>query len=241
VTSVVIVAVVSPRTLPSIERLTVARVTAVPDWHPEHATFEPFPVHAWVVRHRDGVILVDTGIGTGNTVIDTWYRPEVVSLRDALAAVRLEPADITEVILSHMHFDHCGQQRLLDAPVFVQANEHAEARDPRYTVAEWATIPAERLRLVQGDEGIVEGVRIIATPGHTPGHQSVVIETRDEPVVLAAQCAFRATELLSGEPDATNLHDESWRQAAHDSLARVLALGPATAHLSHDPHIVRLE
>ena len=40
----------------TIERLTLARVTAVPDWHPEHATFEPFPVHAWVVRHRDGVI-----------------------------------------------------------------------------------------------------------------------------------------------------------------------------------------
>ncbi len=226
--------------LPSVERLTLARVTAVPDWHPEHATFEPFPVHAWVVRHRDGVILVDTGIGTGNAVIDTWYRPEVVSLHDALGSVRLEPADITALVLSHMHFDHCGQQRLLDAPVFVQANEHAEARDPRYTVADWAAIPAERLRLVQGDEEIVEGVRIIATPGHTPGHQSVVIDTREGPVVLAAQCAFRASELLSGEPDATNLHDESWREAAHLSLARIQALGPATAHLSHDPHIVRL-
>ncbi len=231
---------VSPPTSPSIERLTLARVTAVPDWHPEHATFEPFPVHAWIVRHLDQVILVDTGIGTGNQAIDEWYRPEVVSLRDALGSVRLEPADVTAVVLSHLHFDHCGQQRILDAPVFVQATEHTEARDPGYTIAEWAAIPANRLRLVHGDEAIFEGVRLVATPGHTPGHQSVVIETRAAPVVLAAQCAFRAGELLSGEPDPRSLHDESWRDAARRSLARIRELGPATAHLSHDPHIVHL-
>ena len=238
--SVVTVMVVSFPTLPSIERLTLARVTAVPDWHPEHATFVPFPVHAWVVRHADGVILVDTGIGTDNKVIDEWYQPEVISLHDALESVRLEPADITAVVLSHLHFDHCGQQRMLDAPVFVQATEHTEAQAPRYTVADWAAIPADRLRLVHGDEEILDGVRLVATPGHTPGHQSVVIETREGPVVLAAQCAFRASELLSGEPGPTNLHDESWREAARLSLARIRELGPAIAHLSHDPQIVRL-
>jgi glyoxylase-like metal-dependent hydrolase (beta-lactamase superfamily II) len=215
----VTVTVVSPPTSPSIERLTLARVTAVPDWHPARATFEPFPVHAWVVRYRDEVILVDTGIGTGNQAIDEWYRPEVVSLRDALASVRLEPADVTAVVLSHLHFDHCRQQRMLGAPVFVQATEHTEARDPGYTIADWAAIPANQLRLVHGDEEISAGIRLVATPGHTPGHQSVVIQTREAPVVLAAQCAFRAGELLSGEPDARNLHDESWREAARISLA----------------------
>jgi N-acyl homoserine lactone hydrolase len=129
---------------------------------------------------------------------------------------------------------------MLDAPVFVQATEHTEAQDPRYTVADWAAIPADRLRLVHGDEEILPGIRLVATPGHTPGHQSVVIQTRDGPVVLAAQCAFRASELLSGEPGPTNLHDESWREAARHSLARIRELGPATAHLSHDAQIVRL-
>lgn len=226
--------------LPSIERLTLARVTAVPTWHPEHATFAPFPVHAWVVRHPDGVILVDTGIGTDNVAIDQWYRPEVISLHDALASVRLEPTDITAVVLSHLHFDHCGQQRMLDAQVFVQATEHKEAQRPGYTVGEWAAIAAGKLRLVHGDEEILEGVRLVATPGHTPGHQSVVIETPEGRVVMAAQSAFRASELLSGEPAPTNLHDESWREAARDSLTRILELAPATAHLSHDSQIVHL-
>jgi N-acyl homoserine lactone hydrolase len=193
-----------------------------------------------VVRHPDGIILVDTGIGTGNQLIDEWYRPEVISLSDALAPVGLEPADIEAVVLSHLHFDHCGQQRMLHAPVFVQATEHEEAQRPRYTVAAWATIPADRRRLVRGDEEIVQGIRLIATPGHTPGHQSVGVQTHDGPVVLAAQCTFRASELLSGEPGPTNIHDESWRDVARHSLSRIRELAPATAHLSHDPQVVRL-
>ena len=226
--------------LPTIERLTLARVTRVPDWHPEHATFQPFPVHGWVVRHPDGAILVDTGIGTGSDVIDGWYGPEIVGLPEALASIGLETDDIAAVVLSHLHFDHCGQQRLLDAPTFVQAREHREAQRPLYTVPEWAAIPASRLRLVEGDEHIAEGVRLVATPGHTPGHQAVLIEGGDARAVLGAQCAFRSQEAQTGKPDETNLHDESWRAAARDSLARLRSFGPATLHLSHDPEVVVL-
>ena len=186
--------------LPTVERLTLARVTRVPEWHPEYGAFEPFAVYAWAIRHPDGVILVDTGIGEGHSVIDDWYGPEVVALGDALATVDLEIGDIAAVVLSHLHFDHCGQQRLVDAPVFVQTAEHAEAQRSRYTIAEWAAIPRDRLRLVDGDEEIVEGVHLVATPGHTPGHQSVVIDAREGRLVLGAQCAFRATEIQRASP-----------------------------------------
>ena len=91
-----------------IERLTLAVVTAVPDWHPERAA-TPFPVHAWVVRHPDGPLLVDTGIGFGNPFIDELYEQRVTHLADALGSIGLAPSDITAVILSHLHFDHCGQ------------------------------------------------------------------------------------------------------------------------------------
>ena len=226
--------------LPTVERLTLARVTRVPEWHPEYGAFEPFAVYAWAIRHPDGVILVDTGIGEGHSVIDDWYGPEVVALGDALAVVNLEIADIAAVVLSHLHFDHCGQQRLVDAPVFVQTAEHAEAQRSRYTIAEWAAIPRDRLRLVDGDDEIAEGVHLVGTPGHTPGHQSVVIDARDGRVVLGAQCAFRATEIQTGEPTPSNLHDESWRDTARESLARLRGLGPTTVHLSHDPTIVHV-
>lgn len=227
-------------TLPAVERLTLARVTQVPEWHPEHATFRSFPVHAWVIRHPDGNVLVDTGIGRGHTEIDAWYRPEVTPLADALASIRLEPADIGAIVISHLHFDHCGQQHVIDAPTYVQATEHDAAREPGYTIAAWAEVPSHRLRLVHGEEEILDGVRLLPTPGHTPGHQSVVIEAGRERVVIAAQCAFRADELRSGEPSGANLHDDSWRAAATDSLAQIHALAPLVAHLSHDPEVISI-
>ena len=139
------------------------------------------------------------------------------------------------MVLSHLHFDHCGQQAALDAPVYVQTVEHEAAQAEGYTVPEWAAIPAHRLRLVDGDEEIADGVILLATPGHTPGHQSVLIEAGTHRVVLAAQCAFTGTELRSGEPSPTNLHDETWAEPARRSLQRLRDLAPVTCHLSHDP------
>jgi N-acyl homoserine lactone hydrolase len=226
--------------LPAIDRLTLAVVEAVPEWHPDHAGFEPFPVHAWLVRHPDGAVLVDTGIGPGLPLIDEWYRPRVTPLADALAAGGVDPGDVAAVVLSHLHFDHCGQQATLDAPVYVQADEHAAARAPDYTIDEWAAIPADRLRLVHGDEEIAPGLRLLATPGHTPGHQSLVVEAAGGRVVLAAQCAYRAEEVRTGVPSPGNAFGPDWAAPAADSLARVRALGPAACHLSHDPALIEL-
>ena len=94
-------------TLPRIDVLQLAQVTAVPGYHPEHDTFRPFPVHAFVVHHPDGPIIVDTGIGFGNDLIDAQC-----------------------VINSHLHFDHFGQNHVLSCPVVVQRAEIDAARHP---------------------------------------------------------------------------------------------------------------
>jgi len=224
--------------MPVVERMLLAVVETVPEWHPEHATFEPFPVFGWVVRHPDGPILVDTGVGTGNAAIDGWYRPQVTPLAEALAGVGVDPRDVAAVVLSHLHFDHCGQQAALTCPVHVQAAEWEAARAVHYTIPEWAAVSGERLRLVDGDAELAPGVRIVATPGHTPGHQSVVVEGGGERVVLAGQCVFRAAELRQGEPSPGNMFGEEWLEAGRDSVRRLLSLGPATAQVSHDPDVV---
>ena len=226
--------------LPQIDRLILATVTTVPEWHPEHDTFEPFPVHAWLIRHPDGAILVDTGVGVGNEVIDEWYHPHTTPLLDVLGEAGVAASDVAAVAVSHLHFDHCGQQGALIAPVYVQATEFEAAQTPGYTVPNWAAIPNDRLRLVHGDQEIAEGVSLLSTQGHSPGHQSVQVEAAGERVIIAAQCAFRAAELRTGEPVASNLHDEAWEVAARDSLQRLLSLAPLTAHLSHDPEIVAI-
>ena len=86
--------------------------------------------------------------------------------------------------------------------MYVQASEFEVAQTPGYTVPEWAAIPNDRLRLVHGDQLIAEGISLLATPGHTPGHQSVLLEAVGQRVVIAAQCVFRAAELRTGEPVA---------------------------------------
>jgi len=233
--------VVALSRLPQIDRLLLATVTRVPKWHPEHDRFEPFPVHAWLIRHPDGAILVDAGVGLGNETIDEWYQPHTTPLLDALGGAGVVPSDIDVVVISHLHFDHCGQQGVLPAPVYVQATEFEVAQTPGYTVPDWAAIPEDRLRLVHGDQEIAEGVSLLSTPGHSPGHQSVLVEATGERVVIAAQCAFRAAELRTGEPVASNCDDEGWEVDARDSLERLRALAPVTAHLSHDPDIVVID
>jgi hypothetical protein len=80
--------------MPGVERMLLAVVEAVPEWHPVYATFEPFPVFGWVVRHPDGPIVVDTGVGIGNAAIDGWYQPRVTPLVDALTGVEVDPRDV---------------------------------------------------------------------------------------------------------------------------------------------------
>jgi N-acyl homoserine lactone hydrolase len=227
--------------LPQIDRLTLARVTRVPQEHPEFDVFEPFPVHGWVIRHAGGAVLFDTGIGLGSPEITEWYQPEVIPLEVALHSVQLTSSDITAVVLSHLHFDHCGQQGALTAPVFLQAAERDSARSPGYTIPEWADIAGDRLRLVKGDDEILPGISVMATPGHTPGHQSLLVQGGGQRVILAGQCAFRADEVRSGIPGAANLHDPSWYDEAAQSLARVRALHPLSVELSHDTERVRLD
>src|SRR5256885_7369369 len=98
---------------------------------------------------------------------------------DATPKHDLSPADVKMFINSHLHFDHCGQNAVFQhAPFYVQRSELVRARRDGFT-AEWFDFAGARFELVDGDAEIAEGVRVVATPGHTIGHQSVVVETGD--------------------------------------------------------------
>ncbi|HEX2039812.1 MAG TPA: MBL fold metallo-hydrolase [Acidimicrobiales bacterium] len=220
----------------------MATITSVPEWHPLHDGFQPFPVHAWLVHHPAGPVLFDAGVGFGNDVVDDWYAPAgVASVRDAVRRAGADPDGLAAVVLSHLHFDHCGQQGALAAPVYVQRAELEAARSPGYTVPDWAAVDGNRLRPVDGDEALADGVVVLATPGHTPGHQSLLVEDAGERIVLGGQCAFAIEELAAGEPAASNLHDPSWHEAACASIGRLRALAPVRAHLSHDERTLDLD
>ena len=191
----------------------------------------------YVIRHPDGVILFDTGVGTGNSFIDDLYDPSVIPIVSALEALGIDERDVVAVVNSHLHFDHCGQNEVFhrrQVPIYTQAAEIEAAQAFGYTVPEWAFIPEHSVRRVRGDERLTDGVRIIATPGHTPGHQSVVVETTEGPVVIAGQCAYNTDELVAGRIARDNVHDDSFLEVGQQSLDRLLSLEPRQVVVAHD-------
>lgn len=141
------------------------------------------------------MVLVDTGIGWDNEEVDRLYRPVRRKLVDVLAENRLRLQDVIAVINTHLHFDHCGQNGLFPhIPIYVQAAEYATAHQPNFTVTEWVDFPAASYRQLNGETEILDGISVIPTPGHTPGHQLVLVETAEGPVIIAGQAVYSASD-----------------------------------------------
>jgi len=118
--------------VPRIDRLLLAELV-LPSWHPRAADGQGL-VLGYVVHHPDGPVVVDTGVGRGNELIDELYRPTAHDLVGRLAEVGVDERDVVAVVCSHLHFDHCGQAASLSAPVHVQAAEREAAAAAGYTV-----------------------------------------------------------------------------------------------------------
>ncbi|MEU0523129.1 N-acyl homoserine lactonase family protein [Streptomyces niveus] len=164
------------------------------------------PVFAYLVRHDQGLILFDTGIADADPGTEAHYRPRRRDLRDALYAAGAALDDISLVANCHLHFDHCGGNPLLGGkPILVQDIELATAREGGYTFDGLIDFPAAAYEELAGEAEVRPGVWIIPTPGHTQGHQSLVLRQTDGTVVLAGQAHDFASHFAS---------DQMARQAA---------------------------
>jgi glyoxylase-like metal-dependent hydrolase (beta-lactamase superfamily II) len=207
-----------------------------PSGHPQEG--DDGPVLAFAVRHQEGVLLFDTGVGSGNDEIDEHFRPRRRDLAEALAAHGLSPDDVTAVANSHLHFDHCGENlRFEGRPVYVRAAELQAARDADYTFPEW--VGFGKIDYVELEEDaeteIAPGVRLLATPGHTAGHQSLVVDGAGGPVVVAGQAVYTRTEWEGSTDPRLNGADSSIDPLLYsESVRRLRRLDPARVHFSHD-------
>jgi glyoxylase-like metal-dependent hydrolase (beta-lactamase superfamily II) len=177
---------------------------------------------------------VDTGLGPPHPFIDQHYRPERTDLPDALREVGIGMNDVAAIVTSHLHFDHCGGNSLFPGiPIHVQRDEREAARAERYTIPEFVDFPGAAYALLEGDTEIAPGVMAISTPGHTPGHQAVRIETDDGLVVIGGQAADNAGEL---DPEVIqSLPDGPVRTAR----LRLLEGDPVRIYLGHDRTVTR--
>ena len=158
-----------------------------------------------LIEHPSGLILIDTGAGNKeNEKFKDIYGIEnagggrLTMLEDGLAQVGVRPSDIVLVINTHLHFDHAGGNTRLrpdgsleisfpNATYIIKRGEYEYATHPNertgasyfdrnYTPLE----AANKVEWVSREKEIVKGIRVIPTPGHTPFHQSILIESAGE-------------------------------------------------------------
>jgi N-acyl homoserine lactone hydrolase len=165
----------------------------------------PLPFLSYLVRADEGNILVDVGLYPDD--VESAIGQKVTlqlehHLPQQLQKVGLAPKDINMVVLTHLHPDHMGWISFLpEAEVYVQKEEYRYTMYP-YTISPPPHTPTldapERYKFVdikwrflEGDQMIIPGLSVIFTPGHTAGHQSVMVDLPETgPVIIAGDSAF---------------------------------------------------
>lgn len=151
------------------------------------------PCFGYAVDHPEGLLIVDTGMGS-HPEVNAHYRPRRIPLPAALASIGASTADVRFVVNCHLYFDHCGgNPELTSRPIYTQRAELEAALGADYTLPELVDAPGLDYQVLDGETEILPGVLVIPTPGHTEGHQSVVLRRPDGTVVVAGQCHDSAT------------------------------------------------
>lgn len=158
---------------------------------------ERMPLYVHVIDHPDARVLVDTGM--------TELHPLVADLDPRLSPLSEQDFDLAGidiVVNTHLHFDHCGGNHLFAGkPIYVQRRERDAARGPDYTIPEWVEFEGATYVEVEGEAEILPGIRVLPTPGHTEGHQSVLVDTAEGLVVVGGDVAVWFGELDEPETE----------------------------------------
>jgi glyoxylase-like metal-dependent hydrolase (beta-lactamase superfamily II) len=207
-----------------------------------------FPVPVYLVEVGDERILVDSGLHP-EAVSDPgehYGAPEAMAMfeleLERPLAEQVELESITRVVLTHMHFDHAGGLATLpDSVSIVVQRREWEAGQDRDAIARNHYLPldyepvADRVTLVDGDHDLLGdgSVRLLLTPGHTPGHQSVVVGDR---FVIGGDVVHYASTL--DDHRFPMLGDDPEAQAASAERLRELRDAGATVMPGHDPEVL---
>jgi glyoxylase-like metal-dependent hydrolase (beta-lactamase superfamily II) len=233
-------------------------------WEPLHPADEfnriELALHALLLVGEGRVVLVDTGMGQGwtekETAIYALARPEG-DLVDALRRRGVEPDSVTDVLLTHLHFDHTGGTVTFDADgaarlTFPNATHWVQAQNLR-----WAAAPTERdrrsfrsdrwelllehedrLRQLTGPTEVLPGVHTFVVHGHTPGQQLVWVGEEDgSGLLFCGDLIPFASHLRIPYVTAFDLNPVITLSEKKEFLVRAAAEG-WTLVFPHDPVIV---
>jgi glyoxylase-like metal-dependent hydrolase (beta-lactamase superfamily II) len=190
-----------------------------------------FGTHVVLVRTSDACVLIDTGVGPAGTAAAGWL--DVAGTLDAdLAGLGVGPGDVDVVVLTHLHQDHVGWlvQPGTKHPWFARARHVVS--DAEWTALRGAPHVQDTLGHVQAadlldiDGCLVDGLRLLPLPGHTPGHAGVLIEGARRRLLFAGDAFNHPLQIA--DPSVPSLADGDRVQAVV-TRQEVIALADAEA------------
>ncbi|GHO63686.1 MBL fold hydrolase [Ktedonobacter sp. SOSP1-52] len=200
---------------------------------------------AYLLQTPEHTILIDTGLGP-RTYESSRFKCYAGQLLSNLERAGLDPANIDIVFFTHMHSDHVnGAAREVNGELVLtfpnarylvrSAEWHRFDNQPesRASVADALNLLEHRIEFAEEGEYIVPGVRVLATPGHTAGHASLLVTAGEERVIILGDIFHSAVQiehpewtnsLDSGDPEQAKVT----RRQMLQELARPLTTGVAT-------------
>jgi glyoxylase-like metal-dependent hydrolase (beta-lactamase superfamily II) len=201
---------------------------------------------AFAIRSESAVTLVDVGVGPVGAPAEGWA-PVPGSLPAVLSAQDIALSDVDIVVLTHLHADHCGWAVTPSGePLFPNARYVVHRDEMAWVNGAVASYVVKPLRaagvLAQVGAATVltalptgETVTVVPTPGHTPGHQSVIVDGGGTQVMVTGDVLVHAVQLVSPAVEYVYEEDPAVARATREALlARAAATGAvlATPHLT---------
>jgi glyoxylase-like metal-dependent hydrolase (beta-lactamase superfamily II) len=208
----------------------------------------PIEMGGFLVRSGERLILVDTGIGP-------HAAPERTGMfMRNLAALGVGPSEITDVTLTHLHFDHLGWATDGERRLFDEATYRCHEADWEFFMGTDPFDDTQAVSLIGGrtssellppildqletwseDETILPGIDVRSAPGHTPGSTVIVISSGTERALLLGDVVHCPAELLSDDWEMIGDVNRQLAQRTREALARELEGSDTPAAAAHFP------
>ncbi len=200
------------------------------------------PIYSFLLLGGEKNILIDTGL-------EEFMVPEgaeeslgfkIEEIEEALSKFQLQPSDIDVIIQTHLHNDHCeNTYKFPQAEIFVQDKEYQFFLNPHPIDHRYYSdlLEENNVILLNGDSEIASGIRVVLTPGHTAGGQSVIINTKDGEILITGFCCNQENFPSYGPAIPPGVHLDAIE--AYDNAQKVKELASRVIPL-HDISLGKL-